>query len=46
MAEHKEWFKAEEDVKADISKRPKDDPFATQFSAFGMSGTFRKINLD
>lgn len=44
--EKRDWFKAEENVKADLTKRPKNDPLSEEFCSFGLSGTFRKINLD
>lgn len=46
VMEHRDWFEVKENLKADLSKRPKDDPLSEEFSSFGLSGTFRKITLD
>ena len=46
VAQFRDWFKAEESVNADITKRPKDDPLTLELSGLGIAGSFRKINLD
>ncbi|KAK7580475.1 hypothetical protein V9T40_001104 [Parthenolecanium corni] len=46
VMEHRDWFEVKENLKADLTKRPEDDPLSEEFSSFGLSGTFRKITLD
>lgn len=46
VVQHKSWFKLEEMMRADLSKRPKNDSLSEEFSSFGLSGSFRKISLD
>lgn len=44
MKQFRDWFLSEENVKADLSKKPASEK--TEKAAYGVSGSFRKLTLD
>lgn len=47
MKKYEDWFVADEENKADVSKRPKDYEYDyNNVSMHGIEGSFRKICID
>ncbi|XKL68338.1 hypothetical protein PGB90_003829 [Kerria lacca] len=46
LTEYTDWFLSQENIKADLSKKPKTDRCNNDISLYGTDGSFRKILLD